>query len=110
MSLQLEPVPEMSTIPPGEKAWEAQCGLALYEVTPNAWTGHKGAPDKRGTTQSCSRENHPVRFFCLMVRGWLPGKLLSQSPSLGDKEQQEFVCPCGAGGSLPGQPSSNHLL
>lgn len=26
MSLQLEPVPEMSTIPPGERAREAQCG------------------------------------------------------------------------------------
>lgn len=26
MSLQLEPVPEMSTIPPGERAWEAQWG------------------------------------------------------------------------------------
>lgn len=26
MSLQLEPVPEMSTIPPGERAQEAQCG------------------------------------------------------------------------------------
>jgi hypothetical protein len=26
MSLQLEPVPEMSTIPPGEEAQKAQCG------------------------------------------------------------------------------------
>lgn len=26
MSLQLEPVPEMSTMPPGERAREAQCG------------------------------------------------------------------------------------
>lgn len=58
MSLQLEPVPEMSTIPPGERAHGAQCGQRTAHSARTASNGRKDKhqPGPGIATQPC-REN-----------------------------------------------------
>ena len=72
MSLQLEPVPEMSTIPPRERAQEAQRGQGPARST-QLLTEERGQTPAPGsppglTTQSC-RDNGAQLLPCLKVEG-----------------------------------------